>query len=556
MTASARGLALCAALLALLALAWWGRTPPTAPPPTLVTIEAAQVRRVGWVRNHVRELEVERRGSGWWVTRWVELGAARSGPAHDAVIEQVLEVLTTARWQRRKGGRDVRGDVELEVSFDARSVKILAGQSDQRWVLIGAYAYLVDAWVARALDPGVARVVDVTALPDATRAATVEAHFPDLGLELIAQGGRLVSPGRWPLEPGLWRAVGEALAALRAVPLPPRDDAEREPPEPGVSPTWSLRIAGGPSGAASLEGYEPCPHPSLGSAARSSRVGAACVDADELARLVGLLVRAEDPAERDRRPAAAEAGALEAIVVTAGGARLELVRVGGARWQGALDGRAFGVEEASALALAEILATPWALEDAPATGAREVAALTVRRQDGVELALRALASPGRAGAPPRLARDDEPGVFVVPPGWDLRLPALAARLAERAVWQVEPLQLERLSVDERRARRGAVVGEWLDAGGAPLPEARAALWDELASAVAALRAQAWREVSGPLAHRLRAELAAPPTRGAELEPPPLELELGRADAGCLGRVGGRGLELPTALCELVRELAR
>jgi hypothetical protein len=290
----------------------------------------------------------------------------------------------------------------------------------------------------------------------------------------------------------------------------------------------------------------------------SSRLGLGCVDDADLAALAALIDRAAALEGAEARPLAAAAAEIVEWSVAAadGSGALQLVRDGG-RWRGERGGAPFAVEDEEVERVVAALTSPWPATDAlgaPAAATR-LGRVTARHRDGTALQLQLVRAAGRL----LLVRDGERLGLAPPPGLELAPAALLAALAARSLWYLEPTAVERLVLDGRAFARGAVLGEWLDGAGRPLPAAVAAQLERLVGALAALRATSRRPHRVAAAHHLELSLAADPSRAAPQGGAPGErhtLELARQAGECLGRADGADAQLPPSLCEQVQALAR
>lgn len=588
MTSSLRGLAACTALLILLGLGWvLGLGAPTVPSsPRLWAGRPESVQSIRWLREgpqggeHVgarvgqQELMVARREGTGWVA--VPAGAGRAFPAKARVLDDLLDVLAAARWHRRQpAGR--AGAVHLRVVLATERGELVIGLGEalgaQRWLVVSERALLVDAWVARVLEQATSELLDLAALPDAARAPTLEIHgsggAPWRSEALVVQGAWRVSPSRARLDEALARALRDQLSALQLVPT-------AAPAGEVGAPLWSIRVAGGPQGEATVvgvaggsggsggsdgsggasvaagSGVAACPG---GVRVTSSRLGAGCLSEPAVRSLAALVDRAASAAGADARPlAAAPADVVEWSVATASGPadRVRLSRRGAGGWDGERGAAGFAVEPAAAEALLALLTSPWRSSEAlPRTPA--LLTLTARHRDGTTISLSLHQGPGpglvavRAGEPLALLSPAAAG------GLELAPRALAASLASLSVWSFEPTAVSRVALGAQLLHRGEVIGEWLDARGRLLPAARAAALEELLAGLSSLRALA-RQPAPPAASRHRLILwideRAYDQRRAQAPPATAQhtLELSLTRGECAGRADGEGVVVSPELC--------
>lgn len=543
MTASLRGLALCTLALALAALWWVLGGGETLPSPRLWAGDPAALRELRWQRAGAPDVVLARRDGQWQVV------APAPGPAEARRVDELLASLAGARWHRR-GAASLAGAPGARLSLDGEVLELGAALGEQQWVRWRGQAWLVDRWVTRLLESP-ERLRDLALFPDAARAPVLELHGDAWG-ELVVQGAAEISPRRRRLDPVRLRALRAQLAALEVEPA-------RRPAALGQE-RWSVRLAGGPRGDTSLLVGGPCPGAPPATAALSSRLGEVCLADEALGALAGAISSAAASDAVERRPLASTAREVVRLRVAAPGEkpRLALVRDGG-RWRAELvDGeppRAEVAVDAQAVARAlEELAEPWqpaALVVAPA-----LVELVAGHADGTEVVLTWGQSRGgawvrRGQEPLALARSSSGSAGAM----DLRLPGWLETLLDRTLWRVEPRAVQALVLDGVRVHRGSVLGEWIDARGAALPNASAQVIEALLEELAAPRAlRAAPPV--PAQNLVELELEDPPARAAASAPLVHRLTVSRQGQRCLGQhPAGAGLELPPNVCTRVRAAA-
>jgi hypothetical protein len=565
-TASLRGLMIWTALLALLGMAWvlglGGRAP--VPAPQLWKLQPARVQTLRWQRDGRDELVVRRDGAGWQATTGTAPSAA---PVRAGVVEDLLDIAAAARWHRQAPAA-AAGLVTRRLLVDDVAIGLGERLGEQRWLLVGGRALLVDGWVARALELDPQQVLDRAALPDAARSPVLEIHgaaAPWHASELVLQGQGMVSPARRRLDPDLVRTLRERLSALRI---------EASTATPSVDPVddsrWSVRIAGGPRGEATLSGGGACE----GSATprtrvASSRLGSGCVEDVALREVAELIDRAVSPRGADARPLAATADEVVewSVASAASSGAPDSVRVtrDGGHWQAQRERAGvttpFAVEPAAIDQVLAELATPWPVIGWEAGPRSALARLTARHRDGSSISLSISRSISRSAAtsssPSRRAvRDGETLALAVPPGLELTPALLATSLAARTLWRFEPTSIARVQLGALTLRRGAVLGEWLDAQGRPLPAAsaaRAAALDELLRSLGSLRARSRQPHGAALRRRISLWLDEDPARTAPSSAPAsashvLELAPAARNGECLGRADGIEARFEPDLC--------
>lgn len=557
MTASLRGLAACTALAVLLALGWvLGLGAAELPPsPHLWARRPDSVQSIRWLRDGRPRMAAQRDGAGWSAT---PAGAARPLPAKARVLDDLLDVLAGASWHRRAPVARAGAVRELVVVTSAggeQSIGLGQALGEQRWIVLGDRALLVDGWVTRVLEKAPEELLDLAPLPDAARATVLEIHrsgaAPWKSDALVLQGGARVSPSRARLDEAVVRALGERLGALAFAPELAAAAAADEAGEAGAEAgaLWSLRLAGGPSGEATLVGLGPC----AGGGARvvSSRLGGGCLRAQELSALAELIDRAASPAAVDARPLAAALDEVEEWTVTTRASPPEtyaLVRRGH-QWSagaGQVDVEAAAVEQVLA-----VLTSPWGLSEG-LPSSPPISSLTARRRDGATVSLSVYGGPR-----PVVVRDGEPRSLTAPVPLELAPRQLARAFASLTVWALEPTDIARVRLGGEELKRGAVIGEWW-AGGALIAPARAAALEELLAQLSAVRLLERRPALDGTAPSARLRCLtlwlapSPSSRAApstpEGEPHTIELDASPSRRECVGRADGRGGLFAPELC--------
>lgn len=590
MTASLRGLVMCSALVMLLALAWvlGGRRDEGLRSPQVLVLVPAEVRELRVITSagtvpgaSSDSLLVRRRGGGGgWESD-------RGAPVKAAAVEDLLGVVAAARWHRRD---DVAraGAIAQMVMIDGTPIGVGQALGEQRWLTVRGQALLVDGWVARVLLVEPAALLDRAIFPDAARAPVIEAHAsatptaPWQTPDLVLQGDAQVSPWRYLLDPRKARRLRDELSALELLPGAPSDQPGAERPlergEVGAVASWSIRVAQGPGGEATLSGGAiPCPTDDQAVVVESSRLGRGCLARAQLVQLgQGIDQTARLGAEE--RPFGADAMDVMEWQLSDGGGSLRMWRDGG-RWQAQRGGEdaPFVVEDAAVEAALAPWTSPWtssfsSRSSPPAKPVQTAGAssgtrtLRAQRRDGAVVSLTVAAAREAA----LLARrDGEDLVLTAPPALVSALggslaaltpTALATQLLPLTLWQLEPTSISRLVLDGRALRRGAVLGEWLDErSGQPLVANRAAAVEELVTALAGLRARSRAPHGSRAAHRLELWIAADPSRSGGASPATARdvhrVELNAQRGECLGRGDGAEARFEAKLCEQVSALA-
>ncbi len=579
MTASLRGLVLCSALVMLLALSWvlGGRRDGGPRAPQVLALVPAEVRELR-LTTSAEALRLRRRGGGW--------ESDRGAPVKAAAVEDLLGVVAAARWHRRAEVARA-GAIAQTVTIDGTAIGVGRALGEQRWLTVRGQALLVDGWVARVLMVEPAGLLDRAIFPDAARAPVIELHVsegaaPWRPRDLVVQGDAQVSPWRYRLDPRRARLLRGELAALELSPGAPaevpgpaaRSDAASG--EVGLVTAWSIRVAQGPEGEATLSGGDaPCPADPQAVLVESSRLGRGCLARRALLQL-GEAIDQTARLGAEERPLGADAVNVTEWQLGEGDGSLRMWRDGG-RWRAQRGGEAaaFVVEDAAVEAALASWTSPWAgaisalaqQTAKPAGALSGTRTLRARHRDGAVVSLTVSSA---RGAPFTARRDGEDRVLTAPPeiaaalGGSLAAltpAALTTQILPLSLWQLEPTAVSRLVLDGRALLRGAVLGEWLDErSGQPLAAPAAAAAEELVIALAGLRARSRAPHGAGAAHRLALWIAADPSRrgGAAPDAPARDVhrvELVAQRGECLGRGDNAEARFEAKLCEQVGALA-
>lgn len=527
MIATRRGLELLVAIaviLGVLLVLDLRRDPPTTDRSLAQGLDVDAVSALRWVRPGAPELHLVREGERWmWVTP-VEAVADRSAVAN------VLATLRAARWHRREpasaagpthatltistASPTTGGKPPEYADLPRRTLAIgapLPG-TEQAWLVDGDHALLVDAWVARALDPEPVTLMVRRPLDTVGQVAWIEIADDRGALRLEGTPRRLTKPYVALIRPELVAQLHDALAALEIVALPPGGQPPPVAPQRITTPAGTVALGGacGPSRIL-----------------LSSKGGTGCVEAfaypPVLAALAALRATGRDVI--DPRPAPLDA----ATITLRDGAIVDVTKL------------RIGDQAADPVRVTELLAVlsaPANLGDAPSS-AKVKATLAVTDRSGATIALELLA-----------------GGIVRRPGEDLGMlvaPAFAAVLErpgsayrDLVPWAEDPLALRAIRIDDKHSFvRGAVIGEWS-------PAASSAVLEMLASQLAAPRPIAPGPAAFAAAHRV--VIVIQPPAGQVVEH---ELEVGRKlGAGCPVRAAGMSLLLPGSVCDAIATIAR
>jgi hypothetical protein len=516
-TASARGLAVLAALAVALGVVHLVAGRP-APPPSrapFADLDPAVVSGVRWTRAGHPAVTVIREGGGWTMT------APSPGPADATVMNELLDMVRAARWQRRAAAApgSARATVTLERASGAPLVLAIGPDvpGAGAWVGDGRAAYLFEPWLIelldRGLDPVEVRRRAVLAMAPA-QVTALELHAESFDLVLVGSPLAIANRGELRIDPAVAAGLLEQIGALRVESLV---DAAHGPPAPGTT----LRvIAGGTVEHALVRG--PCPdRPDevwIGGSA-----GEVCASGEALTRALGLaaMIAALPERHADRRPVA---GPITEVTL-ASGATL--------RWRGAAvevaapsgevhpaDDEAVARVVAALTGAADVVALPAARP--PATGAITVVAAAGAER--LELLRGGILARATGAAAHRLAPDAVAA---------LQLPAAALR--DRTLWRTEPSLLTGFAVADRAPYTITADDPW----------AR-----EVAEALAAPRAVRFLATPPAIARTFDLAYAPPPTAGAAPELHRLGVGARVAD-GCAAVADGTPVVLHPDLCTLL-----
>ncbi len=456
MTASLRGIAVLAAVAVLmLVAALTGGREEAVDRALLPGVDIGSIRQLAWSRGKGADVVATRGSDGWSVDE---------APADADTIDAVLTALRGGRWQRR-ADVDAAGEVvsQLRVADVTIGIAQPLPGTDQQWVVAGDHALLVDAWVARALDPPPLALHVRKPFADVRTGWTLDldGYAIDLGTRLaIPLVGSSADAERLRLAPAVIDRIVRALEDLEV-------DRFDRPRPPGRQHTFEARPPGcatGGSCARSVTLGGDCPT-APGRVISNGWNGVGCVDRAAVAELdaaIQALDAARDPTTIatviDRRPAAdAQTVQLD------GGATIDLRKT-------LIAGQPADPEAVGALFAA--LAAPCDVVPLPVVPARATLTVTDRGNHVTQLEVR-----GDVGV-----RTGEPVGLKPSPDALSALLGPSQLFRDRQLWLEEPTAIATLSIDGETLHRGAVVGEW------DTQPARFAAIDLLAAAVASPRA--------------------------------------------------------------------
>ena len=520
MIASARGLAVLAALVVALGVVHLVAGRPSQPPSRapFADLDPAVVAEVRWERAGAPAVTVIREQAGWAMT------APSPGPADAAVVTELLDMLRAARWQRRAATAPGPAHATVTLVRAGGSPLALAigpvVPGTGAWVSDGRAAYLLEAWLVellvRGFDPlAVRRRAVVTAAP--AQVTAFEHHAAPLELVLVGTPLAIANRGELRLDPDVAANLLGQVAALRVESLV---DPALVPPAPDAS----MRIAA-ETAIETLEVRGECP----GRPAETwigGSAGEVCVDNDALALVYAraALIARFPERHADRRPVAGpitEATLASGAIVRWRGAAPEVQDAAGAIHPA--DDEAVARVVAALTGPAEVVVLPAARP--PAAGA--ITVTTATGAERLELLRGGILARATGTAGHRLAPDAVAA---------LRLPVDALR--DRTLWRTEPSLLTGFAVADRAPYAIGLDDPW----------AR-----EVADALAAPRVV--RFLPAPpsaITRTFELTYAPPPTAGAAPEVHRLGVGARLAD-GCAAVADGTPVVLHPDLCTLLRK---
>ncbi len=505
MIATGRGLAVLAAIAAaLVALRLGLGTRDHAPVDRALApgFDAAEVAELHFMAGQWG-YSIKRVGDVWRFTD-------SSALVDPAALDAVLTALRGARWHRRADASAAgitAHDSHHAIRFGGTTLAIgdeLPGTA-QRWIVRDGVAYLVDSWVATALDPDplALHVRHPLACGPGQPITARTAEGP-----LRVEAGQLASTQVWLDERALAR-LADACAGVEIVALGPGTR--------GGGPGLHVAAAG------ELTEAGTCPD---GRSFVETSSGAGCVEAAALRELRAALHALTLADAIDRRPLPIDPDQL----VLADGTVLHL-------------GSAprIGDEAADPDRVRELVAalTTRGTTVVERPGGAPRATVTARDRAGTEVTLELWDHV--------IARAGEPAAIrVEPAAWQtITRPSRALRDPTR--WHEDPITISALTVDGVRYQRGAVLGEWTRAPAGPLDPA---LVDALAEALASVRAPAGpppRAIAHHVALTITPPVGPPQTHALALAAP--------TGVGCAARVDQTPVVLPLPLCTAVIAVA-
>jgi len=532
MIATRRGLELLAAIaliLGVLLVLDLRRESSTTDRSLAQGLDIDAISALTWVRKDAPELHLVREGERWVWIKPVEAIADRGAVAN------VLATLRAARWHRREAASaagathavltistamPTTGGRPPEYADLPRRTLAIGAQlpgTEQAWIVDGEHALLVDAWVARSLDPAPVALMMRRPLDAIAQAAWIEIADASGSLRLAGTPRTLSEPYTALVRTSIIEELHEALSALEitALPVGPAPAAARD----------ALRITT-PAGAIAItEGCGADPQLVL----VSSPAGTGCVARSSYAvalEKIALLRRSgRDVIEPRLAP-------LDAATITLrDGSVLDVTKL------------RIGEHPADPIRVTEllaVLAAPAELGDAATATAKAKGTVAVTDRHGATISIELFGGGF-------VRRPGEPLGMTLTPGAAAILERVGTAYRDLVPWVEDPLSIVAIRIgDTFSAVRGDVIGEWSH----PDKTSQRGL-EELASQLAAPRPLA----AGPAAFTtaFRVVIVVKPPAGDVVE---RTLELGRRTAaGCPARANGLSLLLPSTVCDGVAALA-
>jgi hypothetical protein len=471
--------------------------------PSIVTSAGPRPDGLGPIRS-IQITRDPKSPTGWAITEPYV-------PAESRVVEDVIAAIRGARWHRR-GAVALAGRPSQTLEVRAKSplaIQIGAPLGDeQQWLVIGNRALLVDAWVARALNPDPLSLRVRRPLADAASAKSIRIESAS-GATIAIAGSRLGEPIALALAPPILALLHVTLSELEIAALPTT--------QPGPQGT-TIRVdqvviterGACAGGRIQIEGT----------------YGRGCVESATWEQLQSVVAALRGPPDAlaDRRPVGFTATSIKLV----DGTTLDLEKR-----------PRIGDRDADPDRVAELVA---ALSGegtvVPLPKAKPLASLVVRagtREQPLDLY-----------APNVVVRRGEPVALALEPVLYALLTRPAYVYRDPLLWSEEATTIRSITVDATTYTRGVSLGEWTRTGAG---RADAAKLDQLAAALATPRALATAPAR-PARHKLAIEVAPPV--GA---PRRHELGLvGPAPKGCLAVTGTESVVLPREICELAAAL--
>lgn len=479
-----------------------------------------------------------RASSGFRITRDAgsPTGWKWTDPVADAdpqAIEDVMAALRGAQWHRRAeraAAGAVTGTLAIQVGGATTMIELAQPLGEeQRWLVIGEHALLVDSWVARAIAP------DPVAFRVRPFAKVGQAAQLEVGsFTLTGSPRRLTKLAGLPIElavdPVAVEQLEAALGELAIVALPngkvPVDTNYR-----------GTRIALDGKVVAVEAGM--CPDPDRAHhAIFGPSIGPSCVSEAAWQRMLAAAAVFDVPRDAaglasliDRRLVSSE----PIGVTLADGTALELSRK--PRVKVPAQAAARDADPERVAELLAVLALPGEPVALPTTQPIARIVVTADRNRSVELAVFA------GGV---VARKSEPLALRVGDGSAAILARAGAAYVDRTLWSEDPTTVRSIQLGSVTYTRGAVLGEWTRT---PSGAVDAAAIDQLARLLAVPRSSA----DAPLpTNPVAVTLAIVPPSGAPSE---RKLLLGAAPK-CAATVGTGTVALDPQVCALVTRLGR
>jgi hypothetical protein len=418
-----------------------------------------------------------------------------SGEVDQGAVGDILAALRGGRWQRigdvaQAGEGQVKLTIEMRTDTGVESIVLGLGAPAERdtagvrpnqpehvhdaqvWIARGDHAYLVDAWVAAALQPDALALAVTHPIAPAANAPTITFWNKAGDLTVSGEGtdNRIVQPGVKSsddgvrLDPAVSHELERALAGIEVVALASSHTASGAQVATPVANTDVLQIEWAGSranlGTTSCNGndrYVELIAPS----------GGGCVEAADATELRDLLTRLRGPASgyAAKAPIPFPVG----VVQFGDGQELDVTKRARIGRRASMN----TADTARAQQLLAALAAPAELFDVAPAQAPPGA--VVDGPDAKKLVIR-----GNHGAEQTLVLGEKPTVWRVnervalrltPEAWDI-IARPPSEYIDLQLWSEEPTTIVTVAIGDEQFTRGAVIGEWT---GAKDPEAIDAL---------------------------------------------------------------------------------
>ncbi|HEY4181501.1 MAG TPA: hypothetical protein VGM90_31860 [Kofleriaceae bacterium] len=489
MISSARGLVLLAAVaVAMVATLFIDlhRAEPARDHMLVSGFDESRVVKLSWANPSGPPLAIER---GTPHAPWRRT-LPSAGDVDQNAVGDILAALRGGRWQRvgnvaEAGAGQTKLTIEMRTDTGVESIELGVGEGTrvsqayhlktkepvadaQEWIARGDRAYLVDAWVAHALQPDALALAVTHPFAPAANAPSIRFwnHDGDVTVSGDGTDNRILQLGTGPtitdhgvrLDPAIAHELERALATIEVVELSSAQPTASTQTATPIANTNTLQIewAGTRAdlGATGCNGNETLVEVMAPS-------GGGCVEASAAGDLRDLVAKLRGPATAiaARAPIPFAVGVVEladgqTLDVTKSpkiGVRTQLLGMGAADRDRTQQLLAALATRATVIDFAPASAPPGALTEGP--GART---LFIRGDHGAEQTLVLGDRPIVWRAGERVA------LRVTPEAYDA-IARQAKDYVDLLLWSEEPTTITNIEVAGRAFSRGAVIGEWTGA---------------------------------------------------------------------------------------------